>query len=112
MFRAADTLMSVSSPTSFSEKDIDSDTVQQLPSSRFFRPYKDKERLIQSLKMNRIKSEMTYAAKNGLVYHLWWHPHNFAENRIENIKQLKEIIYHFNVLKDKYGFESVNMGDF
>lgn len=112
LFRAVDTLMSVSSPTSFSEKDIDSDTVIQLPSSRFFRPYKDNERLIQGLKMNRIKSEMTYAAKNGLVYHLWWHPHNFAENRVENIKQLKEIINHFNMLNANYGFESVNMGDF
>ena len=23
-------------------------------------------------------SDLTYAARQGLAYHLWWHPHNFG----------------------------------
>lgn len=55
---------------------------------------------------------MLTAAKTGNNYHLWWHPHNFGENVAENLKQLREIIDYFNVLKSKFGFESAAMGDF
>lgn len=57
----------------------------EIPASRFFRPFKNNEKIIQRLKLNRIKNEMTFAAKKGRNYHLWWHPHNFGENIIEKI---------------------------
>ncbi len=62
--------------------------------------------------MTRIKNEMTYAAKNQKNYHLWWHPHNMADDIEMNRKQLLEIIAHFKMLKSKYNFVSANMGDF
>ncbi|WP_028892763.1 polysaccharide deacetylase family protein [Tenacibaculum sp. 47A_GOM-205m] len=113
VFRAMDTLFSIGGSLSYDSNNLKiNDKIVELPASRFFRPYKDKEKFIQQLKMNRIKGEMTYAAKNNLDYHLWWHPHNFAENINKNHNQLIEIINHFKQLNDKYGFESATMGDY
>ena len=55
--------------------------------------------------------EMEKAAKNGELYHLWWHPHNFSVNTAENISQVEKIISHYKELNSKYGFESLNMGE-
>lgn len=113
IYRAIDTLFSISKPLSFDGKNLKKvNEVIELPASRFFRPYKDKEKAIQILKLKRIKNEMTFAAQNNLDYHLWWHPHNFGENPSQNISQLKEIIIHYRVLNEIYGFQSATIGDF
>src|SRR5690606_7311386 len=78
--------------------------------SRFLRPY-SRNSVLESLKMKRILSEMTYAAKNGKIYHLWWHPHNFGQHTRENMVQLEEILVHFADCRKEYGFESKAMGD-
>ena len=113
VYRAIDTLVSISKPLSFDRRNLKrEDKIIKLPASRFFRPYKNKEKAIQNLKLKKIKNEMTFAAQNNLDYHLWWHPHNFGENVLENIRQLKEIIKHYHILNEKYGFQSVTMGNF
>ena len=61
--------------------------------------------------MRRILNEMTNAAKKGAYYHIWWHPHNFGFQPNECLAELNTIINHFKVLKDKYGFRSMNMGE-
>lgn len=111
LFRALDTLMPISKSMCFNQP-IDQDGLMHLPASRFFRTYKKSEERIQKLKLNRIKSEMTYAAKKNLNYHLWWHPHNFGNDVEKNKEQLIEIIKHFKELENSYNFSSANMGDF
>lgn len=78
--------------------------------SRFLRPH-GKNRLLNTLRLKRIKKEMTAAARNKEIYHLWWHPHNFGDHPEESLKELKEIIYHFKILQSRYRFASVNMGE-
>lgn len=78
------------------------------PASRFLRPFETNSNL-RKLKLKRIKMEMTYAAKNNKVYHLWWHPHNFGDNPKESMIDLKDILNHFKFLQDKYNFTSLNM---
>jgi peptidoglycan/xylan/chitin deacetylase (PgdA/CDA1 family) len=80
-----------------------------LPSSRFLRSYNIRLSLLEDFKLNRIKKSMTYAAKNNLVYHIWWHPHNFGRNTDQNIKMLEKILDHYLELNVKYDFESVTM---
>ncbi len=77
--------------------------------SWFLRPYSKTLRMLEGLKIRRIKNAMTYAAQHGEIYHLWWHPHNFGINRKENMRNLLEIIEHFNTLKEQYGMQSTNM---
>lgn len=112
LFRAIDTLFGVSKSLTFKQESIQTKEVVILPASRFFRPFATKEKSIQRIKINRIKNEMLFAAKNAENYHLWWHPHNFGNDVQENIKQLNEIIFHFKMLEKKYNFTSQTMGNF
>ncbi len=82
-----------------------------IPSSRFLRPWSSKLQFLEWLRLRRIKSSMTHAAKNGEIFHLWWHPHNFGVNQEQNFKNLAEIISHFKMLKEKYGMQSASMRD-
>ena len=76
--------------------------------SRFLRPVESQPKL-RKLKLDRIKKEMTSAAKNSEIYHLWWHPHNFGDQPEESMNDLSEIIKHFDFLRTKYNFQSLNM---
>lgn len=112
LFRSLDTLLPISIRSLCFKNVLEYDGLVHLRASRFFRPYAKRENIIQKYKLNRIKREMTYAAKHNRNYHLWWHPHNFGNDIDNNKIQLLEIINHFNYLKDKYGFMSANMVDF
>ena len=83
--------------------------ILNIPASRFLRPYSHKFRLLEKLRLNRIKKEMTISAKKGSNYHLWWHPHNFGSNKNNNISFLEEILKHQKQLENRYGFKSRNM---
>lgn len=108
--RAFDTLMPISSSLTFDEeKLITKKEVLLLPASRFLRPYTNNEKHIQAIKLKRVLNEMSFAAKNNKLYHLWWHPHNFGQNMIENISNLEVILKHYKVLNDKYEFTSSSM---
>lgn len=76
--------------------------------SRFLRPVESQPKL-RKLKLDRIKKEMTSAAKNSEIYHLWWHPHNFGDQPEKSMNDLSEIIKHFEFLRSKYNFQSLNM---
>ncbi|WP_086478544.1 polysaccharide deacetylase family protein [Arenibacter amylolyticus] len=111
LFRALDTLIPISNSLCFLKPTKDEDLLC-LPASRFFRPFNPREKSIQRIKLNRIKREMTYAAKHNRIYHLWWHPHNFGDDIESNRAQLIEILSHFKELEYKYKFTSSNMGDY
>lgn len=78
--------------------------------SRFLRPA-DENKLLRKLKLNRILREMTLAAKNKEIYHLWWHPHNFGDRPSESLNDLELILDHFKELQKKYDFQSGTMED-
>jgi peptidoglycan/xylan/chitin deacetylase (PgdA/CDA1 family) len=76
--------------------------------SRFFRPVEENH-ILRKLKLERIKKEITWAAKHGEIYHLWWHPHNFGNSRKESMLVLRSILEHFNYCRKKFNFQSANM---
>jgi peptidoglycan/xylan/chitin deacetylase (PgdA/CDA1 family) len=82
-----------------------------IPSSRFLRPYSKGLKSFEPLRLRRITDALTYAAKKGLIYHLWWHPHNFGVNLEKNLSFLEKILKHYAQLKKMYGMESQNMGE-
>jgi hypothetical protein len=51
-----------------------------IPSSRFLRPVNTGPRLFDALRLKRVLASMDHAARNGQVFHLWWHPHNFGRD--------------------------------
>ncbi len=80
-----------------------------LPASRLYRPWQPKYPLLNKLKLERIKSEMTRAALTGGYYHLWWHPENFGIHPVECMQELKQITEHYQNLSKRYSFQSLNM---
>ena len=94
---------------SFKEKKVRNNDVLLLPASRFLRPFREKEKIIQNMKFQRIKEEMSYASKYNKVYHLWWHPHNFGYSLDENLIFLEDILKHYKILTEKYNFCSSSM---
>ncbi|MFM2381474.1 MAG: hypothetical protein RLZZ76_241 [Candidatus Parcubacteria bacterium] len=104
--RSTDSLMAVNRHSEFSDNITG---LVNIPGSWFLRPYSHRLRLLESLKIRRIKNAMTHAAKNGELYHLWWHPHNFGINQEQNFKNLETILNHFVNLKKEYAMESMNM---
>lgn len=87
---------------------VNSGNVICQPASRFLRP-QHKSELLNNIRLNRIKNEIVQAAKNGEVYHLWWHPHNFGIDTAGAIKTLEAIIEVFSHCRNEYGMESLTM---
>lgn len=84
---------------------------RNIGASRFLRPYSRRLKALEPLRLRRITGGLTQAAKTGAVYHLWWHPHNFGINLAENLAFLRRILEHYARLQEKYGMESLSMGE-
>jgi len=110
-FRLLDSYINISGHNCSDMEEIKASTPYNIPSSRFLRPFSPKMGILEPLRLKRILSGMTYAAKNNKVYHLWWHPHNFGVHQKENFKMLNRILGHYDKLNSKFGFESVTMGE-
>lgn len=109
LMRTGDAWLPINKKSVVTKESIDSslDPVQ-LPASRLYKAW-TKNKLLNTLKLKRIFSEMTNASKLGRVYHLWWHPHNFGYHPVECLTELKAILEHYSFLKKEYGFLSLNM---
>lgn len=85
--------------------------VINVPASQFLRPVSRSLVQLDPLRLRRIRTSMDYAARNGLVYHLWWHPHNFGAHPDENLEFLSGILGHFRTLADEHRMVSRSMGE-
>lgn len=83
--------------------------ILNIPASRMLRPYSKKFRLLEPLRIRRIKNEMKYAAKHNEIYHIWWHPHNFGANMEQNLHVLEKLLKYYSLCCDKYGMISLTM---
>ena len=83
--------------------------IWNLVGSRMYKPIFKSLSFLEKQKVRRIKKQMFHAAKNGLVFHLWWHPHNVGVMTDAHMKQLDEIFSYYQLMKQKYGMESLNM---
>lgn len=112
VFRTADALLPLGKKTSYPISTIQpkqEGTAYRIPASRFFRPFEPTFPRMNQWKLKRIKEEMSAAAANGEVYHLWWHPHNHGRHQEESFRELEQILKHFEYLNAKKGMKSLNM---
>lgn len=99
--------------TSISYSEIDRNAKpMNVPASRMLRPYMRKLRCLEGLRLRRIKNEMKYAAKHHELYHLWWHPHNFGADMVENLAFLEKVLKCYHACHEKYGMRSYTMSEF
>jgi peptidoglycan/xylan/chitin deacetylase (PgdA/CDA1 family) len=109
--RLLDSYLNISGNNCYSLEEISKSFPHNISSSYFLRPYSEKLKYFDNFKEKRILDSMTHAAKNNLVFHLWWHPHNFGVNLEKNMSLLLKIIQHYDILKNKYDMISLNMGE-
>lgn len=108
--RTLDCYVNISGHHSYDLASLQGEKPYNIPSSRFLRPYMKKGGApLEYLKLRRIKASMTHAAKNNLLYHLWWHPHNFGQHTGRNMDTLKAILEHYRELNSRYAFTSTTM---
>jgi peptidoglycan/xylan/chitin deacetylase (PgdA/CDA1 family) len=110
-FRLLDAYLNISGHNCYSDQTLKSKMPIDIPSSRFLRPFSRTLKLLESIRFQRIKSGMTYAAKNNLTYHLWWHPHNFGINQDENFSFFEKVLDHYKFLNLNYNFRSYTMSN-
>lgn len=109
-FRYADYFIWMGSNHLQDLNEIDYNGLNRIRASRWLRPYDDRK-LLQRLKIIRIKQQMKAAAKSKKIFHLWWHPHEFGVNMNQNFKMLEEILEYYTSLNKKYGMKSYNFKD-
>lgn len=111
ILRSADAYFNISGHHCYSLDEIEREIPYNIPASRFLYPYSGKLKILEPLRLRRILSSMTYAAKKGRVFHLWWHPHNFGADTDQNMAFLEKILDHYSELQKTYGMESFSMGE-
>lgn len=110
-FRSADCFFEVGHKTSYGVDEIQAFLNEPviIPASRILRPFQKNFNLMNTRRLQRVLSEMDYAAKHGEYYHLWWHPHNFGNDPEGSMKELDRIISHYISLKESFGMKSLHM---
>jgi hypothetical protein len=85
--------------------------VCNVPASAFFRPYSQRLSSLGVLQENRLISGLRDASRRSRIFHLWWHPHNFAQNRRQNFGRLEGFLDEFAKLSRSDGLRSMSMHD-
>jgi peptidoglycan/xylan/chitin deacetylase (PgdA/CDA1 family) len=110
--RLADAYVGTSAPPTTAWEAVEQPSgLCDVPASAFLRPYSPSRRHLEPLRMRRLISGMRSAARNGRIFHLWWHPHNFSSHRAENLAVLGQLLAEFDRLALSDGMQSLSMGD-
>lgn len=109
VLRLADAYLNLTGHNCYPLEKLRGEAPVNIPASRFLRPCSRRLKCLDPLRMKRITDDLTHAATNGLVYHLWWHPHNFGVDLEENVTFLRGILEHFQRLRESYGMQSFTM---
>lgn len=112
LFEKADNYISLESSKIYPYSEIITDKgLFNVKSSRFFKPFTPAYRLFDWMRVRRFKRELKKAARRGEVYHIYWHPHNFANNTERNLKDLESFLKCYKRMKEKHGMLSLNMDE-
>lgn len=109
MLRLSDSYLNLSGHNTHNKEKLGKEAPYNIPSSRFLRPFNPYLKAFEGLRLRRILRGMEHAAKEGELYHLWWHPHNFGKYQNENLLFLEKILQHYQSLSQEYNFRSKTM---
>lgn len=109
--RVADAFLPLSGGKLHTQFDEPYNGLFNVPSSRFLRPYSSKMKILDGMKLGRIRSEMRRAAELGAIYHLWFHPENFATHLQENLRFFKLVLSDYRSLSEQELMKSMSMSE-
>jgi peptidoglycan/xylan/chitin deacetylase (PgdA/CDA1 family) len=61
--------------------------------------------------IGRIRHQMCAAVENGEIFHLWWHPEDFAGSGEQSLQVLRKILVYFSELRRSHGMQSLSMAE-
>jgi len=82
-----------------------------IPASRYLRPYHPVLHPFEDLRLRRIRVAMKHAAETGEIFHLWWHPEDFASDLSQNLRVLRQVLEAFDYYRTQYGMVSLSMAE-
>jgi hypothetical protein len=110
--RLADTYVGLSPPPTIGwDELVDGTGLCNIAASAFLRPYSPRRRAMEPLRRSRLVAGLRTAARRGRLFHLWWHPHNFARHPRESFDLLRAVLDEAARLSSSDGLESLTMGD-
>lgn len=110
--RLADSYIGVRPPPTTAWDDVNEDAgICNVPASAFLRPYDPRLAALSTLQEKRLIAGLTDAARRSQIFHLWWHPHNFARNRGQNFGRLEKLLDEFALLQASEGLCTLSMQD-
>jgi peptidoglycan/xylan/chitin deacetylase (PgdA/CDA1 family) len=77
----------------------------------FLRPHHPSLRALDGLRLARIAGAVRRAAREGRVFHLWWHPHNFGRHLDANLSFLEAILRVVAECRERLGMRSLSMAE-
>jgi hypothetical protein len=110
--RLADTYVGLRPPPTTSWAEVaEADGLCNVPASAFLRPYSPARRVLEPVRLARLVAGLRDAARRGRIFHLWWHPHNFAALPQPNLDLLARLLDEFDRLSASDGLRSLSMRD-
>ena len=82
-----------------------------LCASRYLRPFHPAFAILQPRQLSRICQAMEHAAKHQEIFHLWFHPEDFAPHVEENLRLLRQALEIFQLLHREHGMVSLSMSE-
>jgi len=107
--RLADSYVNLAGHIDYGPDDLGTELPVDVPASRYLRPWSRALKPLEGMRLRRIQADLTHAAENRRLYHLWWHPHDFGAHPEENLAFLRHVLDHFANLRREHGMESLSM---
>jgi peptidoglycan/xylan/chitin deacetylase (PgdA/CDA1 family) len=79
--------------------------------SRYLRPFQPTLRRLEGARLRRIANAMRHAAREKRIFHLWWHPEDFAAHPARNLEFLHQVLNRFDACRREFGMVSLGMGE-
>ena len=79
--------------------------------SRYLRPCSQLLNGLETLRYRRIADAMQIAADRGQLFHLWWHPEDFALDCDANLRFLRRILVGYDRCRRESGMLSLSMSE-
>jgi peptidoglycan/xylan/chitin deacetylase (PgdA/CDA1 family) len=107
--RLMDCYVNLSGHNTYNLFEMASEKPMNVPSSRYLRMPSSLLAPLEPFRLERIRSEMAYAARYGRMYHLWLHPEDLGTDVDKNLHFLRKTLDHFANARDRGEMESLNM---
>jgi peptidoglycan/xylan/chitin deacetylase (PgdA/CDA1 family) len=107
--RLADTFMDLYGPLTVRRQAATE--LLPVPASRYLRSCRPAFDLLEPCLLQRIANAMRYAAEHKEVFHLWWHPEDFATHLDRSLRMLRSVLEQFAEFRARYGMVSLSMAD-